>query len=111
MRRTALVGRRIAAGALLGAALLMAAPAAAQDDPTAGRVARSSAGRAGQRQTREQAAPFAPPTARLNSRIANRVQSRIRNRVDRNYNPQGGTVAAIENAQTETRRAGMAGPR
>jgi hypothetical protein len=95
----------------LMALLLVALPATAQDVPSAGRVASSSAGRVGQRQTREQAAPFASPMARLNSRIANRVQSRIRNRVDRNYGPQVDTVAAIESAQNETLRAVKSSPR
>ena len=47
-----------------------------------GRIARSSAGQVGQRQTRFTAAEQAgiEPMAR----IANRVQNRIRNRIDRN---------------------------
>lgn len=53
-----------------------------------GRAPRSTVGIAGERQTREEAAPNIRPAARVNGRIANRVQNRLRTRIDRAYNPQ-----------------------
>lgn len=55
-----------------------------------GRNAISSAGEAGQRQTRDSAATQAgiKPMMRIASRIQNRVQNRLRNRIDRNFDPR-----------------------
>ena len=55
-------------------------------------TARSAAGQAGQRQTREEVATEAgiEPMGRINGRVQNRVQSRIRNRIDRYYDPGSG---------------------
>lgn len=95
------------------------AQAVAQDEPPeqtqtpvrpiqAGRVADSSVGEVGQRQTREGAAAEAgiTPMARIASRIQNRVQSRIRNRIDRDYDPQANATNPFEAAEEETRSAG-----
>lgn len=53
-----------------------------------GRVAETSAGEVGQRQTRGQSASGVDPTARIAGRLQTRVQNRLRNRIDRNYKPQ-----------------------
>lgn len=117
---------------LIGLALIAAIPAAAQnritpvdrEDPQAtqqsrpqpmpaqsdraGRVATSSVGEVGQRQTREQMAPNTQPMARIASRINTRVQNRIRTRIDRNYSPQANATSpfavAEEQARTSSRR-------
>lgn len=66
-----------------------------------GRVAESTVGEAGQRQTREQV--NAQPMARIANRVQNRVQNRIRNRIDRNYDPQANTTDPFEVAEDEVR--------
>jgi hypothetical protein len=71
----------------------------------AGRVAESAVGRAGQRQTRADAAPSIEPMSRITSRINNRVQSRIRNRIDRNYDPQANATSPFEVAGDQARTA------
>lgn len=106
--------------------ILSAAPVVAQDryqDDEQGRVtsvqqplpetrqgetARSAAGQAGQRQTREILAQDAgiEPMARINGRIQNRVQSRIRNRIDRYYDPQANAASPFEVAGDQARAAG-----
>lgn len=96
---------------LSAAALLAVSPIAAQENPSAGSIATSLAGRVGQRQTRTQMAPLTPPMARINSRIANRVQSRIRNRVDRNYSPQGNPSSPFAIAEGNVGFGGTSGPR
>lgn len=63
-----------------------------------GRIAGSAVGVAGQRQTREQAAPNMQPTARIAIRIQNRVQNRVRNRIDRYYDPQANATAPFATA-------------
>ncbi|WP_156348699.1 hypothetical protein [Sphingomonas sp. Leaf23] len=107
------------------ALFLCAAPAMAQDrysdqqdqappvqqplpETRQGETARSAAGQAGQRQTREQIAQDAgiEPMARINGRIQNRVQSRIRNRIDRYYNPQANAASPFEVAGEQARAAG-----
>ena len=70
-----------------------------------GRVASSSAGQAGQRQTREQAVQGAAPMERIASRIQNRVQSRLRNRIDRNYDPQANATSPFAIAEDQARAA------
>lgn len=71
----------------------------------AAQVAESSAGRTGQRQTREEAPANIEPMGRINDRIANRVQNRIRNRIDRYYDPLGNAASPFEDAVNEARRA------
>ena len=70
------------------------------------RTAASAVGRAGQRQTRDQAAGVAP-MARIANRVANRVQNRIRNRIDRNYDPTANATSPFESAEDSARRAGQ----
>lgn len=72
----------------------------------ASQVANSVVGQAGQRQSREEAAPNIETTKRISSRVQNRVQSRIRNRIDRNYDPQTNAAAPFGSAEKEARRAG-----
>lgn len=92
--------------------LLCAAPATAQasgrDDPSPpmGRVARSTAGAVGQRQTRLQSAAGIAPTARVASRIQNRIETRLHTRIDRGYDPLMGGAAAYRAAEREVRSAG-----
>lgn len=71
-------------------------------------TARSAAGRAGERQTRDQVAQDTgiKPMARIESRIQNRVQSRIRNRVDRSYEPQANATSPFAAAGDQARSAG-----
>lgn len=100
---------------VLGTLCLLATPALGQvadrsEPPPAttvpiqsGRVADSTVGRVGQRQTRQEAAPNVQPLARISGRINNRVQSRIRNRIDRNYNPQANATSPFEVAADRAR--------
>lgn len=69
---------------------------------------RSAAGRAGERQTRDQIAQDAgiKPMARIEARIQNRVQSRIRNRIDRSYDPQANATSPFATAGDQARTAG-----
>lgn len=125
-----MIGRNAMSGGMRGVSLLLAlclaAPAMAQDryqddtqDQSApvqqplpetrqGETARSAAGQAGQRQTRELLAQDAgiEPMARINGRVQNRVQSRIRNRIDRYYDPQANAVSPFEVAGDQARTAG-----
>lgn len=73
-----------------------------------GETARTLAGQAGQRQTRELLSQDAgiEPMARINGRIQNRVQSRIRNRIDRYYDPQANAASPFEVAGDQARTAG-----
>ncbi len=84
--------------------VLIITPAIAQESPI-GRVAHSSAGQAGQRQTRDQAEGGIEPLARIDNRIQNRVQSRIRNRIDRYYDPQANASSPFEVAGDQAREA------
>lgn len=68
----------------------------------AGKVATSSVGSVGQRQT---AAAGIKPTARLASRIESRISSRISTRLDRTYNAQVGAADRINAAQGQARTA------
>lgn len=106
---------------LLAAALVIAVPVVAQDDTTSyrppapaptpqpqtqsGDVARSSAGRAGQRQVRDELARKIgnEPMGRIDTRIRNRVQSRLRTRIDPYYDPQTTAAAPFIVADEETR--------
>lgn len=73
-----------------------------------GEPARSAAGQAGQRQTRERVALDAgiEPMARIDGRVQNRVQSRIRNRIDRYYDPQANATTPFRVAGDQARTAG-----
>jgi hypothetical protein len=72
---------------------------------TSGRVAESTVGEVGQRQTREQSVKGIKPMARIASRVQNRVQNRIRNRIDRNYDPQSNTTDPFVIAEDQVRSA------
>ena len=72
------------------------------DTNSAGRVAASSVGQVGQRQSAEQVQPM----ARIGNRVQNRIQSRIRNRIDRNYDPQANAAAPFAIAEDQARTAG-----
>lgn len=84
-------------------------PALAQDG-VPGRVAQTTAGEVGSRQTRQQTAPGFEPLSRIDSRIQNRVQSRIRNRIDRYYDPQANTETPFASASDQARNAGRRKP-
>lgn len=121
-----MIGRNAMSGVSFLLALCLTAPAGAQDryqddlqdqpapvqqplpETRQGGTARSAAGQAGQRQTREQIAQDAgiEPMARINGRIQNRVQSRIRNRIDRYYSPQANAASPFEVAGEQARAAG-----
>ena len=125
-----MTGSKVMSGGMRGVsfflALCLTAPAVAQDryqddsqsqpapmqqslpETRQGETARSAAGQAGQRQSREQIAQDASikPTARINGRIQNRVQSRIRNRIDRYYDPQANAASPFEVAGDQARTAG-----
>lgn len=66
-----------------------------------GRIARSTAGRAGDRQTFEET--LGNPGRRIESRINTRISSRLRNRIDRNYQLPSTPTAAIEAAEDSLR--------
>ena len=68
-----------------------------------GKNANTGSGIIGQRQTREQVAPYTQPLSRIDSRIANRVQNRLNLRIDENFAPQSDTSEAFRSAETETR--------
>jgi hypothetical protein len=71
-----------------------------------GRVADSTVGQVGQRQTRGQAAQGIAQTARIGNRISNRVQSRLRNRIDRSYDPQANAADPFAVAADRLRTTG-----
>lgn len=73
-----------------------------------GETARSTAGQAGLRQTRERVAEDAgiKPMARINGRLQSRVQSRIRNRIDRYYDPQANATSPFKVASDQARVTG-----
>lgn len=91
------------------AAVSIGSMAAAQQTSktSSGQIAGSSAGSAGERQTRSTVADEAgiKPMARLNLRVQNRVQSRIRNRIDRYYDPQANALSPFKSAGDEARKA------
>lgn len=89
--------------ALTIAIVLAWSTATSAQDAVGGRIARSSVGQAGQRETREQSAL---PTGPIDSRIQNRVQSRIRNRIDRFYDPQANAAAPFRIADEQARVGG-----
>jgi hypothetical protein len=74
----------------------------AQTEPT-GRVAQSSVGQVGTRQTREDAATAINPLAATNGRLQNRIQSRLRTRIDRYYSSQANALSPFEVAADEVR--------
>lgn len=67
-------------------------------------IAPSSAGRAGQRQTRGQDVGGIRPMIRVESRVANRFQNRIRNRLDRYYDPRANALSPFTVAGEEVKR-------
>jgi hypothetical protein len=81
------------AALLLGAASATSATALAAQTSPAGQVASSAAGRAGQRQTRDQGIVGLQPLGAIDGRIRNRVESRIRSRIDRYYDPQANALS------------------
>lgn len=91
---------------LLGATLLLAAPTAHAQQVTGGRTVTSTAGRVGERQTREEATIGNEPMARVDSRIQNRIQSRLRTRIDRDYNPETDAMLPFQAATDRPRTAG-----
>lgn len=97
-------------GILVALPLVLATPAIAQE-VTAGRVADSSVGKAGTRQTRDQIEQQTGQTRRLDLRISNRIQNRIRNRIDRNYVPQADSTASFEAAGQRSRKTAAPAPR
>ena len=80
------------------------ANAAGQDEVS--KVANSSVGTAGQRQTPAETVKGVEPLARIDTRIPNRVQSRIRNRIDRTYDTQANATSPFEVAGETIRKAG-----
>lgn len=74
--------------------------------PAQGRVAESTVGEVGQRQSREDAVEGIRPATRLANRIQNRVQLRLRNRIDRNYDAAANATDPFAIAQEQTRTAG-----
>lgn len=84
---------------------LAAAPARSQQ-ASGGKVANSTVGQVGQRQTHGQPLAGIEPLARIDSRIENRVQSRIRNRIDQYYDPQANARSPFEVAGDKVRAAG-----
>ncbi len=93
---------------LMGVLLLLSAVlpthAHGQVASSAGEIAQSAVGQAGQRQTKNSVRVDIKPLGRLNSRIANRVQNRIRNRIDRYYDPQANTTSPFEVAAERSTR-------
>lgn len=77
-------------------------------DTSPGQTARSAAGQAGQRQTRERVAQDTgiEPMGRIGGRIQNRAQTRIRNRIDRYYDPQANATSPFVVAGEQARAAG-----
>jgi hypothetical protein len=104
--------------ALVALSVLAAAPGRAQAQQTnapstedmqvaqGARTAETGTGDIGQRQTREEVAPYLVQTGRIISRVQNRVQNRIRNRIDRNYDPQANAASPFEAATDRARTAG-----
>lgn len=95
------------------AALLFGASVAMAQQRTAGeatvqqgRVATSSVGAVGQRQTRLQSAQGIAPAARVAGRIQSRIETRLHSRIDRGYDPLTGGTAAFRAAEREVGSAG-----
>lgn len=80
-------------------------------DTRPGETAASSAGRTGQRRTREQVAAQigVEPMGRITNRIQNRAQTRIRNRIDRYYDPRANATSPFVVASEQARIAGKRG--
>ena len=75
------------------------------DLTSVGRVAGSSVGKIGQRQTKQEMQGIRP-MARLGNRIQNHVQLRLRNRIDRAYQPQADISDPFAVADDQARTAG-----
>jgi hypothetical protein len=94
MRRISLRWLRSACLLLLaGLPGILFTPQALAQRAEAPQVATSSAGQAGRRETREEAATRINPLAAVNGRVQNRVQSRLRTRIDRFYAPDANTLS------------------
>ena len=91
---------------LIGGSLLASALPAAGQQTSAGSVATSTAGRIGERLTRDDISANIEPMARIDNRIQNRVQSRLRTRIDRNYNPDAVFLSPYETAADRARSTG-----
>lgn len=75
-------------------------------DPKVADTVDTSAGRVGQRQSRDELVRVTngQSLARIESRIGNRVQSRLRNRLDRNYDPTANATSPFEVAEQRSTR-------
>jgi len=104
--RLALVGRICIASCLVLFVIATNPARGQQTTAQDGRVASSTVGQAGQRQTREQAAPNIQPMDRIASRIQNRVQSRLRTRIDRDEAPIEAALTTFAAADEQTRTPG-----
>jgi hypothetical protein len=91
--------------AALFAAQLVPAQAQAQD-PILGRVSKSTAGVAGQRQSAANAQALSRPLARVTSRVPNRIELRLRSRIDSNYDPQANARSPFALAEQRSRAVG-----
>lgn len=107
MKQVKYVDRRTLGWLIAGICLIDALPAASQQT-NGGSVATSTAGRTGERQTRDDNSTNIEPTARINNRIQNRIQSRLRTRIDRDYNPDAVFLSPYESAADGARNAGRA---
>jgi hypothetical protein len=74
-------------------------------DNSVGRLARSSVGEVGQRQTREAAPSGLRPAARIDGRIQSRIRNRIYNRLDRYYDPAANSVRPFAVAEDAVQAA------
>jgi hypothetical protein len=86
-------------------------PTSRLPDTRQGETAASSAGRTGQRRTREQVSAQigVEPMGRIANRIQNRAQTRIRNRIDRYYDPQANVISPFVVASEQARAASRRG--
>lgn len=98
------------AAMLLASCCAAVSPTWAQDAQS-GQAPLVAAGKVGQRQTREEAAPNLQSLRRVQNRISNRVQSRLRNRIDRFYDPQANATSPFEVASDQARTTGRPAPR
>jgi TolA-binding protein len=92
----------------LGSAVLLAlvAPAAAYaQDTSPTQIAKTAAGRVGERQDQQVRATGIAPTERLATRLDTRVRSRIATRVDRFYRAESDATSTIREAQDRSRRS------
>lgn len=107
-----MIMRRLSLGATT-ALLVLSLPVAAQDSTgsNVGRVASSTAGKVGQRLTRNDPATPVAPMARIANRVQNRIQNRLRTRLDRVTATTQDATTAFTAASNQARTAGRAAPR